>query len=294
MLEAGVDGWPGCWWRRAAPCRSTADTRTGLPFGAARRSRSDDHCFAQPVAGQRGQDLRARRIEALRRDRAGHRSRRCVRDVGRVDAEQPCSYESQTAPYRDYLVDTIGPQGLDGLRIVVDCANGAMFEAAPEVIRRLGADVVVINAEPNGRNINDHCGATHPAALSGAVVANRADLGLAFDGDGDRVHRGRPSRQRGRWRQDDRAGRAAASRRGSAHRRHRGRHGDEQPRLSQGDGCRRHQGDHHRRRRPFGARSARCRRLRHRRRAKRAHRLSTSGDDRRWPARRVEVGGLRS
>jgi phosphoglucosamine mutase len=55
------------------------------------------------------------------------------------------------------------------------------------VIRRLGADVIVINAEPNGRNINDHCGATHPAALSAAVVANKVDLGLAFDGDGDRV-----------------------------------------------------------------------------------------------------------
>jgi phosphoglucosamine mutase len=92
-----------------------------------------------------------------------------------------------SAPYHDHLVDTIGPQGLGGLRVVVDCAHGAMFEAAPEVIRRLGADVIVINAEPNGRNINDHCGATHPAALSAAVVANRVDLGLAFDGDGDRV-----------------------------------------------------------------------------------------------------------
>ena len=100
-----------------------------------------------------------------------------------------------SAPYRDHLVDTIGAHGLGGLRIVVDCAHGAMFEAAPEVIRRLGADVIVINAEPNGRNINDHCGATHPAALSAAVVANRVDLGLAFDGDGDRViavdHHGR-------------------------------------------------------------------------------------------------------
>ena len=53
--------------------------------------------------------------------------------------------------------------GLEGLRVVVDCGHGAMFEAAPEVIRRLGADVIVINAEPSGRNINDHCGATHPA-----------------------------------------------------------------------------------------------------------------------------------
>ncbi|MBK5331316.1 MAG: phosphoglucosamine mutase [Ilumatobacteraceae bacterium] len=90
-------------------------------------------------------------------------------------------------PYFDYLVDTIGRQGLRGLRIVVDCANGAMFEAAPEVVRRLGADMIVINAEPNGRNINDHCGATYPATLSGAVVSNAADIGLAFDGDGDRL-----------------------------------------------------------------------------------------------------------
>ena len=70
---------------------------------------------------------------------------------------------------------------------MLDCANGAMYKVAPEVARRLGADVIVINAEPNGRNINDRCGATHPASLSAAVVAHEADLGLAFDGDGDRV-----------------------------------------------------------------------------------------------------------
>ena len=70
---------------------------------------------------------------------------------------------------------------------MLDCANGAMYEAAPRVVSALGADVVVIHAEPDGRNINDHCGATHPASLSAAVVAHGADLGLAFDGDGDRV-----------------------------------------------------------------------------------------------------------
>ena len=104
-----------------------------------------------------------------------------------VSAQSKHAQRVTAAPYRDHLVETIGAQGLRGLRIVVDCAHGAMFEAAPEVIRRLGAEVIVINAEPDGRNINDHCGATHPAALSRAVVANRVDLGLAFDGDGDRV-----------------------------------------------------------------------------------------------------------
>ena len=71
---------------------------------------------------------------------------------------------------------------LTGLRIVLDCANGATFEAAPAVFRALGADVVVIHAGPNGRNINDDCGATNTASLAEAVVAHKADVGLAFDG----------------------------------------------------------------------------------------------------------------
>lgn len=76
---------------------------------------------------------------------------------------------------------------LAGLRVVLDCANGATYEVAPRVVADLGADVNVIHADPNGRNINDHCGATHPADLQQAVVKRGADLGLAFDGDGDRV-----------------------------------------------------------------------------------------------------------
>ena len=98
------------------------------------------------------------------------------------------------ATYVDHLVDMAAAPSLSGLRIVLDCANGSMYQAAPRVVAALGADVVVIHAEPDGRNINDHCGATHPVSLSAAVVANGADLGLAFDGDGDRViavdHRG--------------------------------------------------------------------------------------------------------
>ena len=84
---------------------------------------------------------------------------------------------------------------LDGLRVVLDCANGAMSAVAPEVVRRLGANVVVINASPDGRNINANCGATHTAPLQQAVIEHGAALGLAFDGDGDRViavdHEGR-------------------------------------------------------------------------------------------------------
>lgn len=76
---------------------------------------------------------------------------------------------------------------LSGRRIVLDCAHGATFQAAPEIFRRLGAEVDVLNAEPDGRNINDGCGSTHVDALIAAVQAGGHDVGFAFDGDGDRA-----------------------------------------------------------------------------------------------------------
>ncbi len=81
------------------------------------------------------------------------------------------------------------PNALDlrGLRIVVDCAHGAGYYVAPRVFHELGADVVAIGDEPNGFNINEQVGATHPGALVAAVRAQRADLGIALDGDGDRL-----------------------------------------------------------------------------------------------------------
>lgn len=85
------------------------------------------------------------------------------------------------------LVALFPARALAGIRVVLDCANGAMSVAAPLAARALGAEVTVIHAEPNGININDQCGATHPMSLSAAVVAAGAAAGLAFDGDGDRV-----------------------------------------------------------------------------------------------------------
>ena len=76
---------------------------------------------------------------------------------------------------------------LRGLRIAVDCANGATYHIAPNVLRELGADVIEIATKPDGLNINQHCGSTHPDELQRAVLANKAHLGIAFDGDGDRV-----------------------------------------------------------------------------------------------------------
>jgi phosphoglucosamine mutase len=73
------------------------------------------------------------------------------------------------------------------LRIVIDCANGAASSVAPGIFRSLGVDVEVLHAQPDGRNINDDCGSTHPQSLKDAVVASNAALGLAFDGDADRL-----------------------------------------------------------------------------------------------------------
>ena len=76
---------------------------------------------------------------------------------------------------------------LEGLRIVVDCANGAAYRVAPTVFEELGADVISVGAEPNGENINLECGSLHPEALSRFVLERRADIGVALDGDADRI-----------------------------------------------------------------------------------------------------------
>lgn len=80
-----------------------------------------------------------------------------------------------------------GELNLDGLKIVVDCAHGATYHIAPSVFRELGADVITMGCAPDGLNINDHVGSTAPQALVERVLQEKADLGIAFDGDGDRL-----------------------------------------------------------------------------------------------------------
>jgi len=89
--------------------------------------------------------------------------------------------------YADHVLDALEGRRLDGLRIVVDVANGAATELARPLLARTGADVTVINDRPDGRNINERCGATDLAGLAAAVVDAGADLGLALDGDADRL-----------------------------------------------------------------------------------------------------------
>ncbi len=101
--------------------------------------------------------------------------------VGRVIA-----YPEGAERYSSFIKGKVDGD-LSGLRVVADCANGAASYIAPRLLRELGADVTVICNQPDGININDHCGSTHLQQLQSAVVAQQADLGIAYDGDADRL-----------------------------------------------------------------------------------------------------------
>jgi phosphoglucosamine mutase len=96
--------------------------------------------------------------------------------------------EDAAGRYVEHVKNTF-PRGLtlEGMKIVVDCANGAAYKVAPQVLWELGAEVIKIGVEPNGLNINDGCGAMHPEAVQEAVIMHGADLGISLDGDADRV-----------------------------------------------------------------------------------------------------------
>jgi phosphoglucosamine mutase len=96
--------------------------------------------------------------------------------------------EDARGRYVQFVKDTFPDHlRLDGLKVVVDCANGAAYHVAPEALWELGAEVVPLGVTPNGLNINDECGSTHPELLRDTVVASGADIGLALDGDADRL-----------------------------------------------------------------------------------------------------------
>ena len=106
-----------------------------------------------------------------------------------IEAVAPGHVRELNGGLEDYLraLRSAFPLDLSGRRVMLDCANGATFQAAPAIFERLGATVEAIATGPDGRNINDGCGSTHLDALAGRIVASEATIGFAFDGDGDRV-----------------------------------------------------------------------------------------------------------
>jgi phosphoglucosamine mutase len=129
-------------------------------------------------------------IESLLTQREFEETRPTATEIG-----QAFRIDDARGRYISYLKNTFPKElELDGLKIVVDCAHGATYRVAPEVLEELGAEIISIGVRPNGRNINRLCGATHPEGMARLVARNQADLGIAFDGDGDRCimvdHRG--------------------------------------------------------------------------------------------------------
>ncbi len=102
-------------------------------------------------------------------------------DVGLV-----YDYSHGIADYEDYLTEAM-PVDLTGVKVALDTGHGALFGIAPRVFKRLGAQVILANAEPDGMNINRHCGSTNPHMIQQMVLESGADVGFSFDGDGDRV-----------------------------------------------------------------------------------------------------------
>ena len=123
------------------------------------------------------------RIEELILSNHLHSLRPTASEVGKAHR-----IDDAVGRYVVFLKNTFpSNQNLDGLRIALDCANGAAYRVAPTVFEELGAEVLLIGAEPNGENINENCGSLHPEMVSRLVLEKGADIGIALDGDADRI-----------------------------------------------------------------------------------------------------------
>jgi phosphoglucosamine mutase len=151
----------------------------GVVLSASHNPMPDNGIKLFAAGGHKLPDEIEERIEDAVAGQAGWR-RPTGPDIGRVR-----DLHDGTHRYVKHLVEATG-QRLDGLRVVVDCANGAASEAAPAAYREAGAEVIAIHAAPDGLNINDGCGSTHLEPLRAAVRQHGADLGIAHDGDADR------------------------------------------------------------------------------------------------------------
>ena len=173
VVQVGVLPTPG-----VAHLTATTDVDLGVVISASHNPMPDNGIKFFARGGYKLEDAIEDAIEAS----LGTSWERPIGDgVGRIEEDARAADRT----YIDHLVAATG-RPLEGLRIAIDCANGAASDIAPLALREAGADVVVINASPDGRNINDECGSTHPEQLQAVTVASGAALGVAFDGDADR------------------------------------------------------------------------------------------------------------
>ena len=176
VLDIGILPTPGI-----AYLTRTRGAAAGVVISASHNPLQDNGIKFFGPDGSKLADSVEARIEAMM-DRVDALPRPSGGDVGKIRHDS-----APSDAFAEYLIGTCGSTRLDGLRLVVDCANGsASFLAAP-VLERLGAEVHLLSANPNGLNINDDCGSLHPEHMAAEVVRLGCDAGLAFDGDADRV-----------------------------------------------------------------------------------------------------------
>ncbi|ASK69860.1 phosphoglucosamine mutase [Shewanella bicestrii] len=164
---------------------STFRADAGVVISASHNPYDDNGIKFFSNSGTKLNDAQELEIETLLEQALQHNAMQCVASeklgkVRRIDDAAGRYIEFCKGTFPNHL-------SLTGLKIVVDSAHGAAYHIAPNVYRELGAEVISINDKPNGMNINDHCGATHLDSLQTAVMMHEADLGIALDGDADRV-----------------------------------------------------------------------------------------------------------
>ena len=129
--------------------------------------------------------------EKISRDIEKRIEKHLSRDLSPVETSKigkAYRFDESGPRYIEFCKSTVPPNiSFSSLRIVLDCANGACYKVSPEIFEELGAEVITIGNEPDGYNINQDCGSTHPEVIKEAVIKHRADYGISLDGDGDRV-----------------------------------------------------------------------------------------------------------
>ncbi len=175
---AGIIPTPG-----VAFITSSTDSTAGVVISASHNPFYDNGIKIFKEDGQKLSDEIESEIEHLVQNGDIHTLCKSVRKPGTV-----YKIDDAVKRYSDFLVSTLPKScSLQGVKIVIDCSNGATYKIAPEIFKKLGADVETLFDSPDGENINENCGSQHPEALKKRVVETGADIGLAFDGDGDRL-----------------------------------------------------------------------------------------------------------
>lgn len=179
VTTLGVAPTPAVAWLAAA------DGVAGAVISASHNSFEDNGVKLFTAEGRKLSDELEAALEAELHALLGHASPGPARTGDAVGTVVEGA--SEVDRWAESVLGSIDGRGLQGLHVVLDCANGAASQVAPRVLRAMGATVDVLHDEPDGVNINAGCGSTHPADLQKAVVQRSADVGIAFDGDADRV-----------------------------------------------------------------------------------------------------------